>query len=80
MTPKELVLEAVAAIFINFDPTAAEQLLTPITAPNPSGHTQADGPITITDLEKTAEAFAPVDKAIEDDHVSKQPGFVSRVV
>ena len=29
MTPKELVLEAVAAIFINFDPTAAEQLLAP---------------------------------------------------
>ena len=27
MTPKELVLEAVAAIFINFDATAAEQLL-----------------------------------------------------
>lgn len=26
----------------------------------------------------SAEAFAPVDKAIEDDHVSKQPGFVSR--
>ena len=27
MTPKELVMEAVAAIFINFDPSAAEQLL-----------------------------------------------------
>lgn len=26
----------------------------------------------------TAEAFAPVDKAIEDEHVSKQPGFISR--
>ena len=27
MTPKELVMEAVAAIFVNFDATAAEQLL-----------------------------------------------------
>jgi len=26
----------------------------------------------------SVEAFAPVDKAIEDQHVSKQPGFVSR--
>lgn len=26
----------------------------------------------------SAEAFAAVDKAIEDQHVSKQPGFVSR--
>lgn len=28
----------------------------------------------------TAETFTPVDKAIEDEHVSKQPGFVSREV
>ena len=26
----------------------------------------------------SAEDFEPVDKAIEDEHVSKQPGFVSR--
>ena len=26
----------------------------------------------------SAEAFEAVDKAIEDEHVSKQPGFVSR--
>jgi len=26
----------------------------------------------------SAEAFAKVDKALEDQHVSKQPGFVSR--
>ena len=26
----------------------------------------------------SAEEFEPVDKAIEDEHVSKQPGFVSR--
>ena len=26
----------------------------------------------------SVEAFAPLDKAIEDEHVSKQPGFVSR--
>ena len=26
----------------------------------------------------TVEEFEPVDKAIEDEHVSKQPGFVSR--
>lgn len=26
----------------------------------------------------SAEAFEPVDKAIEEEHVSKQPGFVSR--
>lgn len=26
----------------------------------------------------TAEAFEPVDMAIEADHVSKQPGFISR--
>ncbi|MCK0141072.1 hypothetical protein [Aliiroseovarius sp. F20344] len=26
----------------------------------------------------TAEAFAPIDKAMEDEHVSKQPGFISR--
>ncbi|MGI9505834.1 MAG: antibiotic biosynthesis monooxygenase family protein, partial [Geminicoccaceae bacterium] len=25
-----------------------------------------------------AGAFEPVDKAIEDEHVSKQPGFISR--
>lgn len=136
MTPKELVLEAVAAIFINFDPTAADQLLakdyiqhnpavptgaapilgfipalkdsgitvethrvisegdmvvlhttygnarafgaetlvgfdvfrvedgkvaehwdnlTPLAPPNPSGHSQTDGPTAIVDLDKTAE-------------------------
>ena len=26
----------------------------------------------------SAQDFAPVDKAIEDEHVSKQPGFISR--
>lgn len=26
----------------------------------------------------STEAFEPVDKAIEDDHVSQQPGFISR--
>jgi hypothetical protein len=26
----------------------------------------------------TAEAFEPVDRAIENDHVSQQPGFISR--
>ena len=26
----------------------------------------------------TAQEFAPVDKAIEDEHVSQQPGFISR--
>ncbi|WP_299852598.1 hypothetical protein [uncultured Roseovarius sp.] len=26
----------------------------------------------------TAQDFEPVDKAIEDEHVSKQPGFISR--
>ncbi len=136
MTPKELVLEAVAAIFINFDPSAAQQLLapdyiqhnpavptgaapilgfipglkdsgievnihrviaegdmvvlhttynnaqafgadtlvgfdvfrvedekvaehwdnlTPLAPPNPSGHTQTDGPTDITDLDRTEE-------------------------
>ena len=28
----------------------------------------------------TAEQFAPVDRAVEDEHVSRQPGFVSREV
>lgn len=28
----------------------------------------------------SADAFAKVDKAIEDQHVSKQPGFISREV
>ncbi len=146
MTPKEIVLEAVAAIFINFDPSAAVQLLTPgyiqhnpavptgaapilgflpglkesgievethrvisegdmvvlhttynnaqafgadtlvgfdvfrvedgkvaehwdnltpITAPNPSGHTQTDGPTEITDLDKTAENKALVTDFVE---------------
>lgn len=26
----------------------------------------------------TAEAFEPIDKAIETEHVSQQPGFISR--
>ena len=146
MTPKELVMEAVAAIFINFDPSAAEQLLakdyiqhnpavptgaapilgfipglqesgikvdihrviaegdmvvlhttyqnaqafgadmlvgfdvfrvedgkvaehwdnlTPITPPNPSGHTQTDGPTEIIDLYKTAGNKALVTDFVE---------------
>ena len=146
MTPKDLVLEVVAAIFINFDASAAEQLLakdyiqhnpavptgaapilgfipglqesgikvdihrviaegdmvvlhttyenaeafgadtlvgfdvfrvedgkvaehwdnlTPITPPNPSGHTQTDGLIDITDLDKTAENKALVTDFVE---------------
>ncbi len=28
----------------------------------------------------TVEAFTPIDKAVEDQHVSKQPGFISRQV
>ena len=157
MTPKELVLEAVAAIFVNFDATAAEQLLandyiqhnpavptgaapilglipglkesgievdihrvitegdmvvlhtaynnaqafgadtlvgfdvfrvedgkvaehwdnlTPLTPPNPSGHTQTDGPTEITDLDKTAE-----NKALVTDFVNTilKDGDVDRI-
>ncbi|NOD30147.1 hypothetical protein GS610_17770 [Ruegeria sp. HKCCD6228] len=146
MTPKELVLEAVEAIFINFDPSAAQQLLapdyiqhnpavptgaapilgfipglkdsgvevnihrviaegdmvvlhttynnaqafgadtlvgfdvfrvedgkvaehwdnlTPLAPPNPSGHTQTDGPTDITDLDRTAENKALVADFVE---------------
>ncbi|NOC93096.1 nuclear transport factor 2 family protein [Ruegeria sp. HKCCD6604] len=146
MTPKELVLEAVAAIFINFDPSAAQQLLapdyiqhnpavptgaapilgfipglkdsgievnihrviaegdmvvlhttynnaqafgadtlvgfdvfrvedgkvaehwdnlTPLAPPNPSGHTQTDGPTDITDLDRTEENKALVTDFVE---------------
>ena len=146
MTPKEIVLNAVAAIFTNFDPGAAGQLLaedyiqhnpavptgaapilsfipglqeseikvtthrviaegdmvvlhttyenaqafggdtligfdafrvedgkvaehwdnlTPLAAPNPSGHTQTDGPTDITDLDKTATSKALVSGFVE---------------
>ncbi|SPH21061.1 hypothetical protein ASD8599_01802 [Ascidiaceihabitans donghaensis] len=146
MSPKEIVLDAVAAIFINFDPSAAEKLLapdyiqhnpavptgaapllglipdlkesgfevethrviaegnmvvmhttytnaqafgadtlvgfdvfrvengkvaehwdnlTPITTPNPSGHTQTDGPTDVTDLDKTAKNKALVTDFVE---------------
>ncbi len=146
MTPKEIVLEAVAAIFINFNATTAELLLakdyvqhnpavptgaapiigfipglkesgieveihrviseenfvvlhttysnaqafgadtlvgfdvfrvedgkvaehwdnlTPLTSPNPSGHTQTDGPTEITDLDKTTENKALVTDFVE---------------
>lgn len=157
MTPKELVLEAVAAIFINFDPSAAEQLLapdyvqhnpavptgaapilgfvpslqesgieveihrviaedsmvvlhttyrnahafgaetlvgfdvfrveagrvaehwdnlTPLTPPNPSGHTQTDGPTGISDLDQTAD-----NKALVTDFVQTvlKEGEVDRI-
>lgn len=146
MTPKQIVLDAVAAIFINFDATAAEQLLaedyiqhnpavptgaapvlgfipglkqsgigvdihrviaqddlvvlhstytnaqafggdtlvgfdvfrvedgkvaehwdnlTPLTSPNPSGHTQTDGNSDIVDLEKTNENKTLVENFVE---------------
>ncbi|MCK0141073.1 nuclear transport factor 2 family protein [Aliiroseovarius sp. F20344] len=146
MTPKEIVLEVVAAIFINFEPSAAEQLLaknyvqhnpavptgaapilgfipglkesgieveihrviaegdlvvlhttytnaqafgaealvgfdvfrvedgkvaehwdnlTPVAAPNPSGHTQTNGPTEVSDLAKTAENKALVTDFVE---------------
>lgn len=162
MTPKELVLEVVAAIFINFDPSAAEQLLapdyiqhnpgvptgaapilgfilglkesgikvdihrvisegdmvilhttynnaqafgaetlvgfdvfrvangkvaehwdnlTPVTPPNPSGHTQTDGPTEVTDLNKTAENKALVTDFVEtilkNGEVDKITDFLS---
>ena len=43
---------------------------------------QDNGVIEIVTMELaegvSAEAFEPVDKAVEDEHVSKQPGFISR--
>ena len=57
MTPKEIVLNAVAAIFMSFDPNAAGQLLAPdYIQHNPAVPTGA-APILGALLHKSGEGF-----------------------
>lgn len=55
--------------------------LTPVTEPNPSGHTQTDGPTEITDTDKTAENKALVsgfvDTVLRDGGAERITDFIS---
>jgi predicted SnoaL-like aldol condensation-catalyzing enzyme len=44
-----------------------------IASPNPSGHTQTDGPIKVTDLEKTADNKALAEQFIKDVLMGQNP-------